>query len=129
MSTLDTTSQGAVAHPKPLMCRLAALLAEWRQTRDNMKARGEDDAAIAVECCMETLHQDVAAFFREMKAWREHCVTEGNTQRSVSSARLRQDIATCRSVTTAVHYYGTDKQRLADDIEWALTEIERLRNV
>ena len=58
--------------PKPLMCRLAALMAEWRQTRDNMKARGEDEAAIAVECCMETLHQDVSEYLKEMKAYREH---------------------------------------------------------
>ena len=69
----------APPQPKPLMCRLAALMEEWRTTRDNMKARGEDDAAIAVECCMETLHEDVSTFIREMKAYREHCAKPQNT--------------------------------------------------
>lgn len=64
--------------PKPLICRLADLMKEWRQTRDNMKARGEDDAAIAVECCMETLHEDVTNFMKEMKDYREHCAKQGN---------------------------------------------------
>lgn len=66
--------------PKPLICRLADLMKEWRQTRDNMKARGEDDAAIAVECCMETLHEDVTNFIKEMKEYREHCAKQGNTE-------------------------------------------------
>lgn len=41
--------------------------------------------------------------------------------------RLRDDVAVCRLVTTAVHYYGSDKDQLANDIEAALDEIGRLR--
>ena len=75
----------APQQPKPLMCRLAELMAEWRQTRDNMKARGEDDAAIAVECCMETLHEDVSTFIKEMKAYREHCAKPQNSDSQTQS--------------------------------------------
>lgn len=41
--------------------------------------------------------------------------------------RLRDDVAACRFVTEAVHYYGSDKDKLAADIEAALDEIGRLR--
>ena len=70
----------APPQPKPLMCRLAALMQEWRTTRDNMKARGEDDAAIAVECCMEMLHEDVTAYLKEMKDFKEHSAKPQNTE-------------------------------------------------
>lgn len=70
----------APQQPKALMCRLAELMAEWRQTRDNMKARGEHDAAIAVECCMETLHEDVTTFIKEVRAYQQHCAKPQNDQ-------------------------------------------------
>ena len=64
--------------PKPLMCRLAAQMQEWRTTRDNIKARGEDDAAIVVECCMETLHEEVSAYLKEMKELRSRSAEPQN---------------------------------------------------
>lgn len=48
---------------------------------------------------------------------------------SESETRLRDDVAACRFVTTAVHYYGSDKDQLANDIEAALDEIGRLRTL
>lgn len=44
-------------------------------------------------------------------------------------ARLRQDVEVCRFVATAVHYHGSDKDQLAADIEAALKELEKLREV
>lgn len=36
--------------------------------------------AIAVECCMETLHEDVTNFMKEMKEYREHCAKQPNAE-------------------------------------------------
>lgn len=55
--------------PKGLPCRIADLLADWKQTRENMKARGEDEAVMAVEVCAEMLHGEVSAFFADVKEW------------------------------------------------------------
>jgi hypothetical protein len=69
---MDTSNaQNTIPQPKPLPCRLAALLADWRQSRDNMKKLGQHDAADTLEICAEMLHGEVSAFFAEVKAWRE----------------------------------------------------------
>ncbi len=68
----------APPQPKPLPCRLADLLKDWKETRDNMKKRGEEEAALAVEVCAEMLHGEVSAFFAEVKAWREHSAKQEN---------------------------------------------------
>lgn len=56
--------------PKPLPCRIAELLKEWKQVRDDFKKKGNDEAVIAVECCAENLHEVLTAFFNDVKAWR-----------------------------------------------------------
>ena len=69
VAAVATGSVAGDAPPQPLLCRLAGLLKDWRETRDNMKARKEDEAAMAVECCMEMLHSEVGDFIAESRAW------------------------------------------------------------
>jgi hypothetical protein len=74
--------------PKPLPCRLAELLKDWKETRDNMKKRGEEEAALAVEVCAQMLHEEVTAFFTEAKAWQAASPEERTL--AVNAAKLAQ---------------------------------------
>jgi hypothetical protein len=66
---MSTTPIVSLTVPKPLPCRLGELLEDWKTTHGNMKKRGEDEAALAVEVCAQMLHEEVTAFFKEAKAW------------------------------------------------------------
>lgn len=68
----------APKQPKPLPCRLADLLQDWKKTSELMRKRGETEAADAIEICGQMLHEDVSAFFKEMKIFREHSAKQEN---------------------------------------------------
>lgn len=76
------------AVPKPLPCRLAALLDDWKKTRDLMRKRGENEAADAIEICAQMLHEDVTAFFKDAKAW--NALTPEERTLAMNAAKLAQ---------------------------------------
>lgn len=74
--------------PKGLPCRMAALLKDWKDTRDGMKKRGEEEGAMAVEVCAEMVHDELTAFFNDMKAWQG--LTPEERTLAINAAKLTQ---------------------------------------
>lgn len=66
--------------PKPLLCRMAGIIKEFRQEAETFKQKGNDEGHVCMWAAAERVKDECESYLTEAKAWRERPSSDQNDQ-------------------------------------------------